>query len=511
MNKFLIAIEQLKNSYFYLFAVLIGMLIAAQMQYIQHGWINPDSVIYFEAARLIALGDFHQALSVFAWPMYSACIALTHKLTALSIHQSAQLLSVLFFALTTFSFLKIIQLGGGNQKTMLAGALILFSSLYIVGDVLEMLMRDHGFWAFFLSSLVFLIRYQQNHRLFYALAWQVCALIAMLFRIEGIMFVLFLPCVLLFDQQIDSKTKILRFLKSHLLNLLIVVSIIIAMLLNPALSVKSLGRLEEVFNLQLWYQFTHHLFSSAAVMSDEVLGPFLDEYAIPGLLLTFAYVMIVKTISITGPINIALAAFAYRQQKLIKPATLMVIKATALIALVTMGLIITKVFVLSGRYIVPLALMLMLLAAFQFGKLLQGYCQQKQRLNTIVVSLLLVIMTAATINNLLPKPAAYNYIQDAAKWAKQENIVQANVLYFDVRLRYFAELPYQKKRFSFKSLKNLLTSEQINQYQYLMLSLNDKDVQQTAFIQSHLGQFVEIKRFSNYNKLKHIVIYQKQP
>jgi hypothetical protein len=511
MYKFLTAIEQIKQAHFYLLAVLFGMLIAAQIQYIQHGWINPDSVTYFESARLIALGDFQQALKVFPWPMYSACIALVHKITQLDIHQCAQFLSVIFFGLTTFSFLKIIQLGGGNQRTMFAGMLILFSSLYIVGDILEMLMRDHGFWAFYLTSLIFLIRFKNDSQLKHALAWQFFALLAMLFRIEGIIFLMFLPTIFLFDKQIIVKKRIVKFLQAHLLNLIITLAVVITMLLNPSLSMKRLGRLEEVFTLKLWDQFTANLFARSDIMADQVLGQFLDEFAVIGILLTFIYVMIFKAISISGPINVVLAALSLRQKRLIQRGTLSVLKASAYISFIIMGLIITKVFVLSGRYIIPLAFIVMLLAAFQFGKILNDYCQYRQRWLTILAGLLVVVMLACGVINILPKPAGYNYIQDAGVWVKQQNIVKSNVFYFDTRLRFFAEQPWVKKRYNWKSLRKLIRSAEIDQYDYLMLAINDNNKQETKWLQSNLINFVEIKRFSNEKNQKHIVIYQKQP
>ncbi len=122
--------------------VIVAMLIAAQLQYIQHGWINPDSVLYLESARLITAGDWQSAIKVFNWPLYSALISIMHQLTSLSIHHSAQALSVIFYSIATYSFIQIIQLAGGNNRVIVAGALILFSAQYVTGDVLQMLLRD---------------------------------------------------------------------------------------------------------------------------------------------------------------------------------------------------------------------------------------------------------------------------------------------------------------------------------------------------------------------------------
>ena len=36
----------------------IGIVVACWIMYIQHGWINDDSVIYFETARLFSIGEW---------------------------------------------------------------------------------------------------------------------------------------------------------------------------------------------------------------------------------------------------------------------------------------------------------------------------------------------------------------------------------------------------------------------------------------------------------------------
>ena len=69
--------------------VVLSLMIAAQVQYIQHGWINPDSVLYIEAVKLFAKGEWQAGFSVFPWPLYSLCIVATHKFTFLSIHHAA--------------------------------------------------------------------------------------------------------------------------------------------------------------------------------------------------------------------------------------------------------------------------------------------------------------------------------------------------------------------------------------------------------------------------------------
>ncbi|ABE49035.1 hypothetical protein [Methylobacillus flagellatus] len=157
--------------------IALALLFASWINYIQHGWINGDSVLYFEAARLFSLGEWKAGMEVWGWPFFPFLIAGVHKLSGLDIHCSAQVLNTLLFGLATASFLQLIRESGGHKTALISGGLILFSSQYIVGDILTMLLRDQGFWAFFLTSLVFLVRYAKHYRIRDALLWQICMML----------------------------------------------------------------------------------------------------------------------------------------------------------------------------------------------------------------------------------------------------------------------------------------------------------------------------------------------
>lgn len=91
---------------------LLAAITAWRMIYIQHGWLNVDSLLYFESARLFAIGEFKQGVAIFNWPLYSLLISALHRLTGLSIHTSAQMLDIVFFAISTFSLSYLIKLAG---------------------------------------------------------------------------------------------------------------------------------------------------------------------------------------------------------------------------------------------------------------------------------------------------------------------------------------------------------------------------------------------------------------
>lgn len=487
--------------------LLASMFLAGWMQYIQHGWINPDSVLYLEQARLIALGDWRGAIKVFNWPLYGACIATVHKISGLGIHQSAQVLNVMFFGMATASFLTIIQLAGGGTRVMLAGTLLLFSGQYLVGDVLEMLMRDEGFWAFYLASLVFFIRYMQHSRLSDALLWQAYIIIATLFRIEAICYLMGLPLSLLFMHEISWKSRLKRTLNAYSIAIVGFFVIFAAIFLSESLSISNFGRLQEVFTLHLYQEFTQKLFTQAQLMSSQVLGKYLEEYAVTGLLLIFVYAIIAKTISATGIFAAVFAGFTLKNRgKNIEPKAYLVLKATAIIALVSMALIIVKVFVLSGRYVAGLSWILLILGAFYFASLHTS----KDKKIALIASLVVIALCLGLVKNILPKRQGYNYMQDAATWLKQHNSEQKLVFYNESRMRYYMGEPFVGTwTDNWVLIRDAVENKSIQQYTFLVIAQSSKRLEESIYITKQLTNYSEIKRFNNFKAKNSIVIYRK--
>lgn len=515
MSKILNMLDDLSAKELYLPIVILSMILATQIQYIQHGWINPDTVLYFESARLFTIGDWQAAVKVFNWPLYSICIAAVHKLTALSIHKSAQLLSILFFGITTASFLKVIELAGGTNRTMYAGALILFSSQYLVGGVLEMLMRDQGFWAFYLTSLVFFIKFYQSKTYTSALLWQICAVTATLFRIEAISFLVLLPTLLLLSKDAKWSQRINDFIKCNFLNIIATLCILAATVLSD-MSISQFGRLKEVFSTNLFAELTNKFFTQSKLMSELVLGGYLEEFAVQGLLLTFIYVMISKTITTAGLVNLGLATFACRAKNhLMNTQAFHVLEAAAIIAIINMALIIIKVFVLSGRYVIALGLVFMILASFKLGDLLKHFntisTRKDQKLKWLTVAIL-IFMLLGIIKNILPKTEGYNYMQDAAAWIKENNKKDKPVFYDDSRIGYYLNAPFTRSsENTWKKVEDAIRNTTIKNYDLLVISHSKNRPSHERLIFEKLPEFKEIKRFSTANEKKSIIIYSRHP
>lgn len=507
MKKILRTIDQANPSNLFWLIVGSSIILAAQMQAIQNGWINPDSVFYLEAAKLIVIGDFKGAYNIFSWPFYALCIGTVSKLTGFGVHLSAQFLNMLFFGIATASFLKLIKLSGGNNRSLFFGMLLLFSSLYIVGDILEMLMRDEGFWAFYLTSLVYFIRYIKHDKSRDAILWQVSIIIATLFRIEAILYLLLLPLATLWIKPFLFKQKILQLFYLYSLSIMITLIIGTAILTQSEISMAHFGRLNEVFSMNIYYDFTQQFLERSDRMSEHVLGPFLEEFAIPALLLTFIYVIGSKILTATGWIGTGLALITLKSiSKSMPPVVKISLLSAASIALLIMLFIITKVFVLSSRYVIGFAWIMLIFASIGLSELSKNL-NKKIRIGLIVIC---IILSLSLIKNILPKAEGYNYMQDAVSWIKSHNKNNEPVFYDETRMIYYADEPYQGSwNDSSNVILTAIENESVNQFKFLALSHSVKNQDHQETVGNLLKNFKEIKRFSNRKGRKSIIIYKK--
>lgn len=520
-NKLLQTWESLsENQLTWLLALLSGLL-TYRVIYIQHGWINDDSVLYFEMARLISLGQWKEALSLFNWPLYPLLLSTIHQLTHLSIQASAQILDVVFFVITTVSFTKLIQLAGGNKTVMVTGATILFSSSYIAGDVLPMLLRDQGFWAMFLSSLVFFIEFYRYQKLEDAIYWQIFAISAVLFRIEAITYLTGIPLILL-CQKLPLKNRFKDFIKANVVALLLF-GIVASALLLPGVHIKDFGRLEEVATIapRLMTVIADTLKAKASVMSKDVLGSFLDDYGLFGLIITLLSIILFKCCNLLSwPLLAVMVLRKHIQEKsdevtgsnMLKDARVIFYWVSAL-ALVNAAVITVTVYVISSRYLVALILVLYIFAAFALTAFIHGYSNGTiKRWHKGLLFLVIAFFGITAIKNVLPKQSGYTYEQDAAAYIKQHHIPNAQIFYVSPRLRYFTGSPYAGRGYDYwEYTKAAIESGSIYRFNYLMINLNidDEFVNREKFLKQKLADYQIVEEFYGYRKKKKVTLYSK--
>lgn len=492
-----------------LFCAGIAVLIAMRVIQAQNGWITDDSVLYLEVARLFSIGQWEAGFKLYNWPLYPALIQGVHEITGLGLQASAQSLVLLFFGLTSYYFSTLIILCGGGRLAVAYGTLILVSSTYIVGDILPMLIRDQGFWAFFLAALTYFIRFYQTGKLMASILWQLSIAIAALFRIEGITFLALLPFSLLMDRTIGIKTRLARLLSAHFLTISILMLSLIAMV-TQMINLDSIGRLEVLIAPQTYAAFFETFSNSAGAMATHVLGPFLEDYAAASLLLSLFFIVIAKIFGASGLVTIALVFQGFRERFLgISPAGKSILGWAAAIALLNMLFILTKEFILSGRYVIPLSFILMTIAAIVMANLfpLKREHLSKDRIKTRILIGLILFLTLNLIHNLLPVRPGHNYEQEAVAWIKKQTPDNSKVFYVSPRARYFAGKEFSGRGYDYwEQVTGAIQDGTIYKYDYLVINISRKHPEHEHELLLRLPEYKLVKVFQGVKGRKKMII-----
>lgn len=497
---------------FALFLTTLAALLAIRVLYIQHGWLNDDSVLYFEVARYFSIGEWKQGFALYNWPFYSALIALIHYITAFSLQTSAQILTVLFFGITTFSYLSLIRLAGGNKTAMTCGAFVLFSSSYIVGDVLPMLLRDQGFWAFFISSLVYFVKFYRSGRLQHAVLWQVYIVIATLFRIEAITFLALMPFILFTLEGQAKKQKIVRFGQAYLLIFLAAIILLSLPMFWSSMNWSSLGRLKDVLSPSTYSEIAHGLMQKTKSI-EIVLGDYLDEFAVGSLILTFIFILIAKIISATGWITVGLMAINLKAKTYsLHKDTQKILLWVGTLAIFNMLIITMNVFVLSGRYVIALSLVIMIFAAFGLSSLVESRhtVTNTEKFPNKLLIFILVLLCLSFVKNILPKSPRYSYELEAVTWLQSNKQAESSVFYVSPRARYYANAPYAGRGVDYwVNIMDAINDNSIHHYDYLVLNLDEDYKNRKSYLIKTLKKHHLIKEFFNARSTKEILIFKK--
>lgn len=480
--------------------VVLAVLIIAQL----NGRINNDATLYLEMAKRFAAADIHGALKLYNWPLFAWLMAKTHAITGLSVQYSAHLLNVVFFGVATWSFLTLIHECGGNRTTLAAGAILLFSAPYIVGDVLPMIMRDQGFWAFHLLSLLYFLRFYRSGTWCHALAWQATAMLAMLFRIEGVTFLLLLPFAVAFKHELTWRGRGLALVKVYALPLLGLAVIALVLLLMPSPDAgKLLGRILDIqSSLQIVYhQLSVGLLEKANIYGEKVLGSFMAEYAMLGLTLTLIAVVISNIAGATGWLGILLGCFVRPTSDSVPTADAReVLYWVVGLNLLNLVIIILTAFLLSGRYAIPLAFIILVFASFHLSGLYQIWLRDRHIFSggkKAAYAAVVIVLAFYFVGNVIKRGEYPDYEQVAAAWIKQNLAQKANIYFDDARMRYYANAPWNGRLTDWADLKTALDSNR-HPYDYLVLHIKHKHPEKRDLLDQY-PQYRELKRFSARN------------
>jgi len=497
--------QLIKNYEFQLIAILAS-LISSYIALSYHQPFNVDGIIYLNAATAFLQGGLHQAFSVYHWPFYPIVIALVSKITHLHTESAAFLLNCALNTLTFVTFITLIKEFGGSRRVQFFGLLIILIYPYLNHDR-DNILRDFGYYAFALLSLLYFIRYLRFRNWHYALLWSSSIFVAALFRVEGFVILACAPFAVLLQRYPTFKAKILSFLQINCLSFVGITLAITYLLLfhrhDPALA-------QQISNFTYYFQqYTPSLLLTS--LNDKVTvlqqGLFSDNdfVSIPIFLLTGAIgIFLDSFINAIGLLYLGLSYYALRYH--LVPADRAAALAWLTYVLLNLLIVISfliSAFFLATRYVALLSLLLILATPFSLVAIYENWRQQKPCFTgkKWVFPLICVFLGALAIDSIGHFGPSKAYITSAGSWIDNHTASSARLFSNDAQLIYYSHRTSTEELLPILSNKDplfILQNNDLKNYNYLALLLRHDELIELpkiiAFLQSHPIQTFQNQR-----------------
>lgn len=177
-------------------AILLSCLFSL-IVILQHPLLNDDAYKYLRAAEVFRTDGALAVLESFGWFHYSVVIALVDKVLPGGAIAAAHSLNTAFYALLAYAFLLLARELRNTPRVRFFAAVCILA-FPLTNEMRFFLIRDTGFWAFALLSLVFLIRHNRSGDTRMAFFWSITLVAASAFRLEGLLLLALAPWSLLF-------------------------------------------------------------------------------------------------------------------------------------------------------------------------------------------------------------------------------------------------------------------------------------------------------------------------
>jgi len=502
----------------YLIAAIMSIVFSIST-ILHNSLINPDAICYLFSADEMKLG-IHSAMNICAqakWPFYSAMVYALSKIISVSTLNSAYILDSLFTLISVLTFIAIVNYISPKSRLVWLGALVILLA-HEFNSVRQDIIRDHGYWAFYLLSIYFLLHYFREPQIRYALLWNISAIIATLFRVEGAVFLLFIPFLVIPAKEVgwakrsvptkprdDRSSGLFLRIKSYIqLNLInITALIILGVLFHRNLHV---GRIDELqFQLMSGISNSIHHFTE---MKQSLAKYILTEESLRDcgiiLCLTLIFSYVINVVSNLSFIYTALIIYAWIKQLMPKEFSVkLVLYGYLLINIVVSTIFYTEHLFLSKRYLIALSLVLMIWVPFALDELFK-------KLKPKLSMALIILIFLTSIGGIISFGYSKKYIRQAGDWMATNVPEQASVYSNDYQLMYYSQhfgkaiFSIAKNYFDIHSIEN----DKWKQYDYLAIRLNKYDSPENFKIVNQI-RYPLAYVFAN-NRGDQIRIYQRK-
>jgi hypothetical protein len=480
-------------------AVLLSLALTAWCLY-RDPVINHDGILYIRAAAAILEGDWRGAFAIYPWPFYAWLVALTHLATGLALEPSAHLLDALLQALTVWAFITVVKELGGDRRVMLAAAVVILLHPPF-NEYRSFVIRDFGYWAFYLVALLWFLRYLRTPRVGTAVAWGASIVLATLFRIEGLVILLTLPLALLFRRDYSFHARCRQLAGAQVVPFAVLAVLAAWSLLGQP--IEQTGRLAEPIQWvqQFGRQLSGGFQQKAAALGQAILNQYSSSYAMAGVLAVLLVILVGKTIGTLTPLYTLLALHAWRGRLVPVPAGMgrvlgwLVLVQTAILV----GFLANNFF-LTGRFAMGWALTVMPLVPFSLVALYDLWRKRYAGGRAAgwlfpAACAVLLVMAVDGLTSFGPSKA---YIRDAGLWLKERAPLEAKVHSNNKILTFYAGKRENDwaRWFTWEETAALLQDGSWRNYDYVAVAVDRRHPERADLLAAKLGR-APVARFDN--------------
>lgn len=453
--------------------------------------INGDGILYIDVARAFLKEGIDGAVEVYNWPFFGILIGLVHKLTGLSFENSAGFLNAIFMMIVCLVFVRIYE-GISDREARFQVAAVLILALPVLNGYREFVVRGHGFWAFTLVALYYFIQYSRSPGLMTALKWQLSMAIAILFRLEGIVFLVLAPFCLLFIAE-ERRRMISHIIRLN--GLFISLTILVPILLLAS------GTLTMPSSLDIPYQL-HYVSPTAlggAVDAEAEMmfarNRFMSTVDDAQLILASGLLVLVavKVLSNVGLPFLAVLAWGVRRKWLQLTRESLVVMYFAVIGFLVLVPVAGNYFFLSSRYTI-LTVLLVSLITFQYVDYLFRELS-KRRLHKWSIAAWVFILVLF-LDGVISGGASKQNIRVAGEWLKAEVGAEEKIACNEARLRFYSGDRCKWVKFADEEPSAAIKLLRDAGYAYILFWIDRRDERLRSSVDADTGLLL-VKEFPN--------------
>lgn len=463
-------------------AILINFVISYLMLFYQQPF-NVDGILYLSAAKAFLDSGMKAAMAVYPWPFYSMLIAVFSKLTSFSLESSAYFVNAILTGVLVAAFIMLVKELGGDIKVQYFALLVILLFPYL-NNGRDNILRDFGYCAFLLTSLLFFMRYMKQSTWCNALSWGICIVIATLFRIEGGFLFLLTPIVIFIKPKISFLEKVIEYLKINTL-LILAASLIAIFLFQSQCSIAELGRVAELFNNIRIFFFNiadAYAFKKTAI-TNYVLLPVAASSAAIFIFGGLAAIFFENLLRTLGFVFVVVIVYTIIKKWRIKNNDIrLALYSYVAIIFLTLIFFLMYEFFLTQRYVFGLCLILMLSIPFGLELFFDALKLKSSRTKKFYWGIFFIGLLTMIIHGFGHTGHSKKYIVEAGYWIKQNTVATAQIYSNSAQVSYYTHrngMRYPEDFIQVNTDNDLLKKLQkvdLNHYDYLVVQIDHDDL-----------------------------------